>query len=70
MRTPTASKPNSTIRPKRGPNEEAVEAAQENVTEGYASADKASIISGKPDGDMSGGPDRNSDQAKAPPKVQ
>jgi hypothetical protein len=53
----------------RGPNEEARETAQENVTEGYGSPGKASIISGKPDGDTSGGPGRNNDQAKAPPKV-
>ena len=53
----------------RGPNEEARETAQENVTEGYGSPGKASTISGKPDGDTSGGPGRNNDQAKAPPKV-
>ncbi|RRS02729.1 hypothetical protein EIP75_19300 [Aquabacterium soli] len=35
----------------RGPNEEAVTTAQENVTEGYGASGKAAIISGKPDGD-------------------
>jgi hypothetical protein len=38
---------------KRGPNQEAVETAQENVTEGYGSSTKDSIISGKPDPDGS-----------------
>jgi hypothetical protein len=35
----------------RGPNEEAVNTAQENVSTGYGSPGKASIISGKPDRD-------------------
>lgn len=39
---------------KRGPNEERVETAQENVTEGYGSSGKASIISAKPDPDGRG----------------
>lgn len=69
MNTPTPRHPDRTEHVKRGPNEEARDTAQENVTEGYGSARKASIISGKPDGDTGGGPGRNNDQAKAPPKV-
>lgn len=50
----------------RGPNEEAVSTAQENVTEGYGSSRKAARISGKPDGDTRGGPRANNDHARAP----
>ena len=32
----------------RGPNEEAVDTAQENVSEGYGASGKAGIISGQP----------------------
>lgn len=49
----------------RGPNEEATSTAQDNVSKGYGSAGKASIISGKPDGDTGGGPGRNNEQGKA-----
>ncbi|RZI77097.1 MAG: hypothetical protein EOP38_28895 [Rubrivivax sp.] len=34
---------------KRGPNTEPVDTAQKNVTQGYGSAGKASIMSGEPD---------------------
>jgi hypothetical protein len=34
---------------KRGPNTEPVDTAQKNVTEGYGSSGKASIMSGEPD---------------------
>ena len=50
----------------RGPNEEAVSTAQENVNEGYGSAGKAAIISGKPDGDTQGRSRVNHDQARSP----
>lgn len=38
---------------KRGPNEEPISTAQENITQGYGSSRKASIISAKPDPDGS-----------------
>lgn len=63
----TASKSTSPTDVKRGPNQEAVNTAQDNVTEGFNSPGKASIISGKPDGDVQGGAGRNNDQGKAPP---
>ncbi|HIV70212.1 MAG TPA: hypothetical protein H9903_04700 [Candidatus Aquabacterium excrementipullorum] len=53
----------------RGPNEEAVDTAQENVSEGYGASGKAGIISGQPDGDTQGGPGANNDQGRAPPKT-
>ena len=50
----------------RGPNEEAVKTAQENVTQGYGHAGKARIMSGKPDGDTQGGPGANHEEGRAP----
>jgi hypothetical protein len=69
MNTPSNSPPTSSEDVKRGPNQEAVDTAQENATQGFGSAGKASIISGKPDGDTQGGPGRNNDQAQAPSKT-
>lgn len=47
-----------------GPNEEKIGTAQENVTEGYGSSGKASIISGKPDSHTHGNSGSNNDQAE------
>lgn len=66
----TESKPASEQSVKRGPNEEKIGTAQDNVTKGYGSSGKASIISGKPDGDRQGGPGSNNDQAETPLKAR
>lgn len=66
----TEGKPASELNLKRGQNEEKIGAAQDNVTKGYGSSGKASIISGKPDGGKQGGPGANNDQAKTPPKAR
>ena len=62
----TKGTPASEQNVKRGPNEEEIGTAQDNVTTGYGSSGKASIISGKPDGDRTGGPGPNNNQAKTP----
>lgn len=53
---------------KRGPNTEAVDTAQKNVTEGYGSPGKASIMSGKPDKGTDAEATRAKDEQGAPSK--
>lgn len=55
---------------KRGPNTEAVDTAQKNVTEGYGSAGKASHISAKPDKGSDASAGRPEDQGKASTRGQ
>jgi hypothetical protein len=55
----------------QAPSEKDIEqakAARENVSEGYGSAVKSRLISGKPDGDTDGGPGVNNANANAPVK--
>ncbi|RZL03425.1 MAG: hypothetical protein EOP36_04825 [Rubrivivax sp.] len=46
---PVTGEPSADEKVERGANEEEVDAAQSNVSEGYGSSAKASVMSGKPD---------------------